>query len=130
LAAIATAFRSSAVKRTGTILPFASPFGILGRPTLAFFCCANSRLLNDESSHSVFRWLDWMHVQDSDVAARIYRIIGVMRPSIDSMCRIMALQVKDLNNPFPHRLALKCFFNWHTLYVRSLATMQAPNYVS
>lgn len=53
LAAASMALRSFAVKRTGTIRPFASPFGNLGRPTLAFFCCANSRLLNDEGSYSV-----------------------------------------------------------------------------
>jgi len=37
-AAAATALRASAVKRTGTIRPLATPFGILGRPTfLGFF---------------------------------------------------------------------------------------------
>lgn len=37
----AIALKVSCVKRTGTILPLASPFGSLGRPTfLAFFCCS------------------------------------------------------------------------------------------
>jgi hypothetical protein len=36
--ASAIAFRSSAVKRTGTIRPLAVPFGNRGRPSLAFFC--------------------------------------------------------------------------------------------
>src|SRR5438270_4448627 len=40
-AASVIACKSSLVKRTGTILPLASPFGSLGRPTfLAFFCCS------------------------------------------------------------------------------------------
>src|ERR1039458_6013620 len=45
----AIAFRSSGAKRTGTILPFASPFGSFGRPTfLDFFCwLKTSKLLND-----------------------------------------------------------------------------------
>ncbi len=45
LAFDAIAFRSSSAKRTGTILPFASPFGSLGRPILDFFCVKGSRLL-------------------------------------------------------------------------------------
>ena len=39
LAAASMAFVSSGVKRTCTVLPFAWPFGSLGRPTfLGFFC--------------------------------------------------------------------------------------------
>lgn len=45
LARTAIAFRSSAVKRTGTILPFAAPFGSLGLPILDFFCCAKAPYL-------------------------------------------------------------------------------------
>jgi hypothetical protein len=54
-AAASIAFRSSPVKRTGTILPFAVPFGSLGRPTfLDFFCCAKvSKLLYDCGSNRV-----------------------------------------------------------------------------
>ena len=47
LARTAIAFRSSAVKRTGTILPLFVPFGNLGRPILAFFCAKASKLLYD-----------------------------------------------------------------------------------
>jgi hypothetical protein len=55
---------SSSAKRTGTIFPFAFPFGSLGLPTfLAFFCRSNARLLNDEGSYSV--------VQDRYMPARI-----------------------------------------------------------
>jgi hypothetical protein len=49
------AFKSSAVKRTGTIRPFASFFGSLGLPTfLTFFCCANVSLLRNYCSTDCF----------------------------------------------------------------------------
>jgi hypothetical protein len=51
----AIAFRSSNAKRTGTILPFASPFGSLGRPILAFFWAKASRLLNNGCSYRIPR---------------------------------------------------------------------------
>jgi hypothetical protein len=51
-AACSKAFKFSAVKRTGTMWPFASPFGSLGRPTLLGFRCGiGFRLLNDGSAH-------------------------------------------------------------------------------
>ena len=47
-AACATAFMSSGVNRTGTMRPFASPFGSLGRPTfLGLFRFKVSIILND-----------------------------------------------------------------------------------
>jgi hypothetical protein len=54
-AAASIAFRSSPVKRTGTILPLAVPFGSLGRPTfLDFFCRAKaSKLLYDCGSYCI-----------------------------------------------------------------------------
>lgn len=55
LARTAIAFRSSAVKRTGTILPLAAPFGSLGLPILDFFCCAKPELLNDSRSDRIPR---------------------------------------------------------------------------
>jgi hypothetical protein len=60
LARAAIAFRSSIAKRTGTILPLASPFGSLGRPILAFFCAKVFRLLHDCGSYSVLSRLDGM----------------------------------------------------------------------
>ncbi|SPE29703.1 hypothetical protein SBA5_710001 [Candidatus Sulfotelmatomonas gaucii] len=54
LAAASTRFRSSELNRTGTIVPFASLFAILGRPGfLGFFGIAI--LLNDERSYG-FGW--------------------------------------------------------------------------
>lgn len=45
------AFISSSANRTGTILPFASPFGSLGRPTFLRFCLGTIfELLNDSCS--------------------------------------------------------------------------------
>ena|SRR5258708_3310593 len=48
LAAAVTFFKSSALNRTGTILPLASPLASLGRPTfLGFFCAGISELLHN-----------------------------------------------------------------------------------
>jgi hypothetical protein len=44
-AAASIALRSSAVKRTGTMRPFAVPFGSFGRPILAFFWLKTPSLL-------------------------------------------------------------------------------------
>ena len=55
-AAASIAFNASAVNRTGTIRPIASPFGSFGRPTfLAFFCCTTSKLLNNCGSDRFYR---------------------------------------------------------------------------
>ena len=64
LAAAAIAFRSSAVKRTGTMRPLATPLGILGRPTfLAFFCCAKvPKLLSDRCPHCHYGRRDGVNV--------------------------------------------------------------------
>ena len=57
LAAASIGFRSSPVKRTGTILPFASPFGSFGLPTfLAFFGCISlPEFLHDGCSYRILR---------------------------------------------------------------------------
>src|SRR5208283_4950299 len=56
-AARSIALRVCAVKRTGTMRPFASPFGSLGRPTLlGFFCWLKaSKLLHDCRSYCCCR---------------------------------------------------------------------------
>src|SRR5438874_1673227 len=62
---------SSSLKRTGTILPFASPLGSRGRPTLlGFFCCAKLELLYDCCPYRVLGRLHWMRVQHSDMPTR------------------------------------------------------------
>jgi hypothetical protein len=64
------------------------------------------------------------------MTARIRRVISVMRPSIGSVRRRMTLQIEDLHNALPNRLALKCLFHWHALDMRSVRSMQTADYVS
>ena len=56
-AAAAITFRSSAVKRTGTMRPLAVPLGSFGLPTfLAFFCWLKVlKLLYDRRSDCILR---------------------------------------------------------------------------
>ncbi len=122
-AACSIAFRSSPVKRTGTIRPFASPFAILGRPTLAFFGCANSRLLNDKGLYRVLGGLHEMRVQDCDVTTGISGIVRIMRPRVNPLRRGMIFQVKYFNNPFPYRLPMKRLFHRNAFNVRSVSPM-------
>jgi len=87
-AAASIAFKSSGRKRTGTIRPFASPFGSLGRPTLlAFFGWGKgSELLHNCSAHSVSRRLDGMRMQNRKVTPGFRRIVSFVRPSVNERC--------------------------------------------
>src|SRR5882724_10546572 len=98
------AFISSGAKRTGTILPLASPLGILGRPTfLAFFCCGKiSKLLNYGCPHCQLGGCDRIDVKNRHMTRTVW-IIGLMHPGIDYAGSGMMVQIEDLHNPFPYR---------------------------
>ena len=115
--------------RTGTILPFASPLGSLGRPILAFRLKI-PRLLQDYGSYCILSRFDWMEMQHRDVAHWLLRVIGFMRPRIGSICFWMPMQIEYLNDSFPYRLALKRFFHWYAFNMRSFCAMQSPDHVS
>jgi hypothetical protein len=87
LAALAIDFRSSGAKRTGTILPFASPFGSLGRPILAFFCAKVLCLLHDCGSYRILSRFNGMKMEHRDVSNWFVWIVCLMRPRIDSVRR-------------------------------------------
>lgn len=55
LALAAMRFKSSALNRTGTMRPFASPLGSFGRPGFLVFFCGSKvpEFLNDCRSHGV-----------------------------------------------------------------------------
>ena len=81
-AAAVMAFKFSALKRTGTIRPFACPFGRFGLPTLlGFFIWRKApKLLYDCCSHRFPCGSDWRNVQYRNVASGFLRVIRVMRP--------------------------------------------------
>jgi hypothetical protein len=68
-------------------LPFASPFGSLGRPILAFFCAKVSRFLQDRCSHRILGRFDRMEMQHCDVPHWFIQIVSFVRPRINSVCR-------------------------------------------
>ena len=70
-----------------------------------------------------------MNMQNCNVPSWFLRIVGFVRPSIDSRCFRMPVQIKNLNDSFPYRLALKRLFDWHTLNVRSFCAVQLADYV-
>lgn len=53
-AAVIIALRASPVKRTGTMRPFAAPFGSGGLPTFLRFGFTASKLLCDGRSHGIY----------------------------------------------------------------------------
>jgi hypothetical protein len=71
---------SDAVKRTGMILPFASPFGSLGRPILAFFCAKASKLLYECFSNCCRRRGDRRYVQRLQSKSCILESIIFVQP--------------------------------------------------
>lgn len=85
LARAAIAFRSFGAKRTGTILPFAAPFGSLGRPILAFFCAKVFRLLHDCSPYRVLSRFNGVKTQHGYVPNRFVWVVSLMRPCVNRM---------------------------------------------
>jgi hypothetical protein len=124
-AAAVMAFKASAVKRTGTIRPFASPFGSLGRPTLALF--GNAKLLYDCGSDCGSRGIHWRNVQHSDMA--FFLAFRIVRPCVNALCSWVILQIENLHDSFPYRAALKDFFDSHALNVLCLDSVQPSNHV-
>jgi hypothetical protein len=78
------------VKRTGTILPFAAPFGSLGRPILAFFCAKVPSLLHDRGFYDILSRFNGMKVQHCNMPNRFVWVIGFMRPCVNPVRRRMA----------------------------------------
>src|SRR5256885_16265070 len=128
LAAASIALVSSDVKRTGTIFPFAWPFGSLGRPILAFRFKL-PRLLQDHGPYCILSRFDWMEMQYRNVSHWLLRVIGFVRPSIDSGCFRMPMQVEHLDDSFPYRLALEFLLYGHALNVHRFRAMQSPDHV-
>jgi len=101
-------FKSEGLKRTGTIRPFASPLGSLGRPIFGLVAlCTIPILLNDCGLYGgLWRHHRW-NVKHCNVAPWFRWIVGVMHPSVNSICLRVSFQPEDLNNPVPNYLPLK-----------------------
>jgi hypothetical protein len=128
LAAAATAFKRSAVKRTGTILPLAWPFGSFGRPIfLGLFGLilfgTGFELLNDCSLHGGLRRDDWRDMKHRHMAFWVGRIVSLVHPRINPIRFWVTLQAKDFDNAVPYHLAFKYLRHWHTLQVLSPCTV-------
>jgi hypothetical protein len=79
-AAAEMAFKSSALKRTGTMRPLASPFGNLGLPTFLDF--AKSVFPHNRSSNSGNGRFYGRKMQNGYISSRFLRIIGIVRPCV------------------------------------------------
>src|SRR5947208_3306403 len=129
LACASIAFRSSKVKRTGTIFPLASPLGSLGRPTfLGFFCI--SELLNDCRSDCCLCRCDGVDMKNRYMSSWFLWVVGIMRPGIRFACLWMAVQLKYLHDAIPNRLSLKRFFHWYAFNMLCFDSMQTADYVA
>src|SRR5439155_3499958 len=86
LAAASITLVSSGVKRTGTILPLASPLGSFGRPGfLGFFGCAKtSKLLYDCRPYRLLWRCNWPEMQDCHMSIGSLWIIRFVCPCVGS----------------------------------------------
>jgi hypothetical protein len=116
LAALWNAAASPLVRRTGTILPLACPFGRFGLPTLLdfFFWFKGSKHLYDCRSPSICGRHNRVNMQDCYMPSRFLWIIRVVRPSIDLGCFWVSMKLKHLDNPFPNSSAPEGLFYRHT----------------
>ena len=110
---------SSALKRTGTILPLASPFGSFGRPIFFGFGLVDAatfpRFLHDGSLHGGL-WRSYgRDVQDCDVALRVRGIVCVVHPGINPVRLRVSLQPKHFDDSVPYRLPLERLDYRHAL---------------
>src|SRR2546422_1546633 len=70
-----------------------------------------------------------MNVEHRNVPFRFFWTLSLMSPCVHSASLRMPVKIKNLNNSFPHRLAPKCLFHWHTFNVARFHAMQLANYV-
>jgi len=68
-------------------------------------------------------------MQHGYVTERIARVIRVLRPSIRSECCRMTYKIKDLNDAFPYRFAVKYLFHRHAFNVCSIRPMHLADHV-
>ncbi len=126
------AFSSSAVKRTTTTLPFASPLGSFGLPTFLGLVGAGTffELLYDGCLDGGL-WRGYgREVKNSHMALRFVRVIRVVNPGIDAFRLRVPNQVKDFHYPIPDGLPLKDFFYGNAFNVLRFGLMDVVNYVS
>lgn len=103
-AADSTALMASGENRTGTMRPFAFPFGSFGRPIFGLVALAMfAELLNDCSLYGGLWRDDWRDVQDGHMPLGVLGIVRVVNPSIDSIRLWVPLQPKDFHDAIPNR---------------------------
>lgn len=102
LAAVSTRFRSPGLNRTGSMVPLACPFAILGRPGfLGFAClCIGSQLLRDGYSGGCLRGYCGGSLENGHVPDGVGRIVcfmrsmdGTLEPSAGAAIRATCLSV-------------------------------------
>src|SRR5450759_1645709 len=119
----------SDAKRTGTILPLASPLGSFGLPGLRFFGFATLKLLYDCCLDCHHSRCDRRDVQHGYMASRLPWIVRIMRPCIRSIGFWMPTQIEHFHNAIPHRFTAEYLFHWNTGNVGSFDAMQTSNHV-
>ena len=61
------------------------------------------------------------------MSSGLFRVVCVMRPSIDMLCLGMAVQAKYFHDSIPDRLALEEFSHRNTLNMRGVRTVKRAN---
>lgn len=129
LAAAAMRLTSSALKRTGTIRPLASPFGNFGRPIFGLVCFAMfPEFLHDYCPDGGLRRNDGWDVKHRHVAFWVRWVICRVYPSVNLICFRVTRETEHFNNPIPYRSALEIFPHRDTLQMLSLCTMKVMNH--
>lgn len=115
----------------GTIFPFDSPLGSLGRPGfLVFFVEVTLfSLLYDGGSYGCFRRYHGRDVQHGHKTLRLLWIVGIVSPRINSIGSGMTSQFEDLHHSVPNDPTFVCFCHWDTLNMRGLSLVQFVNHV-
>jgi hypothetical protein len=125
LAAAVMRCTSSALNRTGTMRPLASPLGSLGRPILGLVALGTVfELLNDYSLDGGSRRDYGRDMQHGHMAFGMRWIIRVVHPGVGLVSLRVALQEKYFHYSVPNRLALEPLSNRHALQMAGLRAMQ------
>src|SRR5437879_4334223 len=123
---------SSALKRTGTIRPLASPFGNFGLPIFLDLVCFAMffELLPGRRLHSGLRRHHGRDVKYGHMSPRFGWVVSIVYPSIDPVCLRMPCQTEHLNNTVPNRLALEPLRNRNALQMAGNRPVQVVNHIA
>ncbi len=70
-----------------------------------------------------------MNMEHGHMAARLLRIVGIVRPCVNLRRFRMTVKLENFYDAFPYRFPLKCLFHWHALDVLRFDAMPPSNHI-